>query len=325
VASSFDARQPDVAGPPEYRGFKNQLRAFIVKIPANYLVKLGRLCGSVLHFLDAPHRRIVARNLKFTHPHWTRDRIKKISRDVFQHLCITLFEFFQLAVLTEADVLKRARVVGLENLSDALQSKNGLIIVSAHLGNWEMGLQFARCFLQKPILGVAKKIRFEPFNRWVHRLRTRFGIRIIYKKGALPEMRQALRQGGILALLVDQSRRSEGVEVQFFGKKVTATPAAAFLAIRCKSPVVPVFCIREADGQLTIQIKPPLKMLRTKDLRADVQINTQMITDAVERVVRDYPEQWFWVHKRWKKYYPELYPEYLARRNRRHRVKRSRS
>jgi KDO2-lipid IV(A) lauroyltransferase len=210
------------------------------------------------------------------------------------------------------------RVIGLVNLSRALQSKNGLIIVSAHLGNWEIGLQFARCFLQKPILGVAKKIRFEPLNRWVHGLRTRFGIRIIYKKGALPEMRQTLRQGGILALLVDQSRRSEGVEVLFFGKKVTATPAAAFLAIRCKSPVVPVFCIRAADGQLTIHIQPPLEMVRTKDLRADVQANTQVITQAVERAVRDHPEQWFWVHKRWKKYYPELYPEYSARRNRRH-------
>ena len=178
-------------------------------------------------------------------------------------------------------------------------------------------MQYAACFMQKPTLGVAKKIRFQPLNHWVHKLRTRFGNEIVYKKGALPEMRQALRAGGVVAMLVDQSRRREGVDVIFFGHKVPATPAAAFLAIRCKSPVLPIFCIREADGRLTIYVDAPLKFEWSGDLRADVQTNTQLITDAVERAVRKHPAQWFWVHKRWKKYYPHLYPEYRLRRQRR--------
>ena len=289
MLSNLADRNPEPESPPRFSGSGNEPKAFIARIPPKHLVKLGRLFGSLVYFLDGPHRRIVRRNLKFTHPEWTHDKIKKISRCVFQHLSITLLEFFQLAALSEEDVLKRVRIVGLQNWTRALQSRNGLIIVSAHLGNWEIGLQYTCCLLQIPILGVAKKIRFKPLNRWVHRLRTRFGIRIIYKKGALPEMRQALRQGGILALLVDQSRRSEGVDVHFFGRKVTATPAAAFLAIRCKSPVVPIFCIRETDGQLTVHVEPPLELKRTKDLRADVQTNTQIITDAVETAVRKYP------------------------------------
>jgi KDO2-lipid IV(A) lauroyltransferase len=163
-----------------------------------------------------------------------------------------------------------------------------------------------------------------PLDRRIHRSRTRFGIRIINKKGALPEMRQTLRRGGVLGLLVDQSRRSEGVDVTFFGHKVTATPAAAFLAIRCNSLVLPIFCTREASGHLTIEVKSPLEMKRTGDIRSDVQTNTQMITDAVEKAIRKYPEQWLWVHKRWKKYNPHLYPEYQARRKRRHQKKRRR-
>ena len=223
--------------------------------------------------------------------------------------------------IVREQVLGRVRVVGLENLQKALKSKTGLILVSAHLGSWETGLLFFCCYIQQPILGVAKKIRFAPLNRWVHRLRTRFGLTIVYKKGALPEMRRMLRRGGVIGLLVDQSRRSEGVDVNFFGHRVTATPAAAFLAMRCQSPVLPLFCVRDHNGRLTVVVKPPLEMKRTGDLRSDNQTNTQLITDVVEKAIRQYPDQWFWVHKRWKKYYPELYPEYQARRKRRHRKK----
>ena len=180
-------------------------------------------------------------------------------------------------------------------------------------------MQYAACFMQKPALGVAKKIRFRPLNQWVHKLRTRFGINIIHKKGALPDMRQTLRRGGVVALLVDQSKRQEGVDVNFFGHRVPATPAAAFLSIRCKSPILPIFCIREASGQLTIHVERPIKTKWSGDLRSDVQANTQLITDAVERMIRKYPEQWFWVHKRWKKYYPHYYPKYEARKKRRQR------
>jgi KDO2-lipid IV(A) lauroyltransferase len=295
------------------------VKHIIGKIPRRHILTLGRLLGSAAYFLDVPHRRIVRRNLKFTHPDWTDDKIETISRRVFQNLGISLFEFLQLATLTREQLLGCVRMVGSENLQTALQSKNGFILVSAHLGSWETGMLWFCCYVQKPILGVAKKIRFAPLNRWVHRLRTRFGIEIVDKKGAMPEMRRMLRRGGIAGLLVDQSRRSEGVDVNFFGHKVTTTPAAAFLAIRCNCPVLPIFCIRDESGQLTVEVQSPLEMKRTGDLRSDVQANTQAITAIVEAAVRRYPDQWFWVHKRWKKYYPHLYPEYQARRERRHR------
>jgi KDO2-lipid IV(A) lauroyltransferase len=289
----------------------------IAKISHRHIVGLGKILGRVAYFLDVPHRRIVRRNLQFTHPDWTRGKVENISRRVFQNLGISFLESFQLAALSGEQVLRRVQIVGLENLQKASQNKTGFIIVSAHLGSWETGLQFACSYFQKPILGVAKKIRFAPLNRWVHRLRSRFGIKIVYKKGALPEMRRMLRQGGIVGLLVDQSRRSEGVDVQFFGHRVTTTPAAAFLAIRCKSPVLPMFCVRDDSGRLTVVVQSPLEMKRTGDLRSDVQSNTQIITDVVENAVRKYPDQWFWVHKRWKKFYPHLYPEYQLRRQRR--------
>ncbi len=319
MSSKLDARGTG------YSRLGNGLNALIVKIPQKHIVGFGKLLGRIAYLLDGSHRRIVRRNLAFAYPAWSRLKIKKTSRHIFQNFGITFFEFFQLAALSKDDILNRTRIIGQENLQCALARKKGLVIVSAHLGNWEMALQYGCCFLQQPILGVAKKIRFAPLNRWVHRLRSRLGNKIIYKKGALTEMRQTLRRGGVLVLLVDQSRRSEGVDVTFFSHKVTATPAAAFLAIRCKSPVLPIFCVRNANGRLTVEVKPPLEMKRTDDFRSDVQTNTQIITDAIEEEVREYPDQWFWMHKRWKKYYPHLYPEYQARRKRRHQRNRRRT
>jgi len=311
MATNMDERQPDDAG----RFFK----AIIGRIPHRYVVGLGKILGRTAYWLDVPHRRIVRRNLHFTYPDWPREKVAKMSQRVFQNLGISFLEFFQLSSLSREQVLERVRVKGLENLQKGLESKTGLILVSAHLGSWETGMLYVCCQVNKPIVGVVKKVRFVPLNRWVQRLRTRFGIRIVYKKGALPEMRRMLRRGGVAGLLVDQSRRSEGVEVTFFGHKVTTTPAAAFLAIRCKSPVLPLFCVRDDRGRLTVVVQSRLEMKRSGDLRSDIQANTQRITDVVEQAVRQYPDQWFWVHKRWKKYYPHLYPEYQARRERRHR------
>jgi KDO2-lipid IV(A) lauroyltransferase len=107
------------------------------------------------------------------------------------------------------------------------------------------------------------------------------------------------------------------VTVNFFGARVVTTSVAALLARRYKSPVVPVFCIRQPDGRLTIRIEPPLNLVRSKDMRADLQDNAQLMTEVVEKVVREYPRQWLWFHKRWKKFYPHLYPEYFHRRARR--------
>jgi len=319
MGSNPDDRKPSGFQRADDAGHVSE--SIIGRISHRHIVGLGRILGRAAYFLDGPHRRIAQRNLQFTHPDWTRGKAENISRRVFQNLGISFLEFFQVATLSREQVLDRVRVVGEENLQNALKSKNGLVVVSAHLGSWETGLLFFCGYVQKPILGVVKKIRFAPLNRWVLRLRSRFGIKIVEKKGAMPEMRRMLRQGGVIGLLVDQSRRSEGVEVNFFGHKVTTTPAAAFLAIRCKCPVLPIFCVRDDRGRLTVVAKPLLEMKRTGDLRSDVQANTQIITDIVEKAVRQYPDQWFWVHKRWKKYYPHLYPEYQARRKRRHESK----
>lgn len=287
-------------------------------IPKNIVCFFGKILGILIYYIDFPHRRIVIRNLKFAYPEWADEEVCRVSRKVFRNLGITILEILQMAFFSKEDFLRNIRIKGEEHLLNAVESGKGVIIISAHLGNWEAASLFSPCYFGYPVTVVVRKIESEIINRWILKLRTRFGNSRIDKEGALPEMMQTLRSGKILAMLIDQgTTKSEGVELLFYGKKVTVTPAAAMLALRCKSPVLPVFCIREEDQKLAIIIEPPVQLVRTNDLRDDLKSNTQIMTDVMEKAVRKYPDQWLWLHKRWKRFYPDLYPEYIARRNRR--------
>lgn len=282
-------------------------------MPKRHILFMGKMLGHFLYFFDVHHRRIVRRNLHFSYPGWSRSQIQRLSKRIFQNYGIIIFEVLQMAFSTREEMLSRARIEGVEIIIEALAKQKGIIVVSAHLGNWELALQYSPCYFQIPLTGVAKKLRNSTLDRLVHKFRTRFGNRIIYKKGAMPEMTRTLRQGNVLGLLMDISRRFDGVEVQFFGHKATATPAAAMLALRCKSPVIPVFSHRNQMGQLVIKVEHPIEIQRTGDLRSDLQTNTQLITDRVEQAIRKNPEQWNWILKRWKEFYPDLYPESTER------------
>ena len=263
----------------------------------------------MLFYLAVPQRRIVRRNLQFSRLQSSPKAVKRQSRRIFQHFGITILELLQMACFSKQELVSTVHIKGSENIAEALARQKGIILISAHLGNYEMAWQFVPCYLQMQMAGVAKKLPNVRLNRLVHGIRTRFGNKIIYKKGALPEMMQTLRRGAMIAILMDISRRFDGVEVNFFGRRATATPAAALLSLRCKSPIIPAFCHRAPKGALIVEIEPPIEMQRTKDLRVDLQTNTQRITDRVEHAIRRYPEQWNWMLKRWKDFYPDLYPE----------------
>jgi KDO2-lipid IV(A) lauroyltransferase len=287
-----------------------------LRVPAA-LQAAGRLLGRLAAAVDIGHRRVVRRNLRFVYPDWPPEKVRRMTREVFENMGMLAAEILAMRRMTREELLARVEKAGEEHVRQALAAERGLIVVSAHLGNWEMALQVAACYFDRPVNVVVKPMRLPAFDRWLEGFRGRLGARVVTKVGSLPEMSQALRRREVVCLLVDQSRRSEGLEVRFMGRRVTTTPAVAMLALRHRSPVVPIFCVRQASGGLRLEAAPALAFQRTGRLRDDLQVNTQRVTDAVEGAVRRYPAQWLWAHKRWKKFYPELYPEYQARRRRR--------
>jgi KDO2-lipid IV(A) lauroyltransferase len=292
------------------------MKSGVTKIPRRLVVRLGRLLGLVLYSVAIPHRRLVQRNVQFCYPQWSHRDVRDLSRRIFMNFGITLAEMFQSTFMTHEEVLNALLVEGEENFNKAFKSNRGIVIVSAHMGNWEVGLHITN-YYGKPMLGVAAKTRYGWADILLRRSRNRLGNTIIDKKGALPKITEGLRRGEVIGMLIDQSRRKHGIDVTFFGRKATASPAPALLALRCNSLVIPAFCVRRSDGRLTIQVKTPLDLTRTGDLRRDIQSNTQRMIDVVEQMVRTYPDQWFWLLKPWKVHYPELYSDWDSRRRKR--------
>jgi KDO2-lipid IV(A) lauroyltransferase len=280
------------------------LRKIFARLPVR---AAGRVIGPVIGGIDFARGNVVRRNLTFAFPELSRREVRRLRRRVFRNYGVGLLEVLQMGFLTDEQVRARVTVHGADNLRRALAAGRGVIGVSAHLGNWEIGMQAMPMFFDRPVTAVVKKFKSERVERWMAARRTRFGNSVIYKKGALSDMTRVVRQGGVLAILVDMARHKDGVDVEYFGHTATATPAPALLALRCRCPVIPAFSSREPDGRIAVSVGEPVEISRTQDLRRDLVENTQRITAAVEQAVRAHPEQWHWMMRRWKDHYPQLY------------------
>lgn len=292
-------------------------RAVATIAPAR-LHKCGQWLGRLAYRCDWRHRRIVCQNLDFVFPDWSCRQIDDLAVRVFEHFGQVLLENLQALFLSRRQFAQRIVIEGEDILTAALAQPRGCLLFSGHLGNWEFGLLAGAAILDRTALTVAKPVKLKALHRLLTRLRSRFGNRVVFKKGALQVMTKALREGETLIMLIDQGvRRTEAVTIRFFGKRTLASPAAAYLAYRCRVPVVPIFCLRTPDGGYRLKVLPPIAAVRKAALRDDIQVFTQQLMATVEAAVRRHPEQWFWFHKRWKRTYPELHPEYQVLRRRR--------
>lgn len=299
----------------------NRTGALLGGIPLPILERTGDGLGRLAYGLDRRHRRIVEQNTAFAFPQLTPLQVRQLSHRVFRHFGIMALETLQAPFLSRSQLLGRIRIENQHLLFKAMDHPRGCLIYSAHLGNWELGFMALAARLDRPVVTVAKPIKLKIANRCLTSMRSRFGNTVVIKKGAMPVLLKALRAGRTVAVLIDQGvRRTEAVEVQFLGRRTLATPAAALLALRGRMPVVPMFCTRQEGGCYAVKVQAPVTFERTGDLRRDVVVVTQSLFQALEAAIRECPEQWFWFHRRWKRTYPSVYPEYLKLR-RRKRIK----
>ncbi|HLB25859.1 MAG TPA: lysophospholipid acyltransferase family protein, partial [Nitrospirota bacterium] len=153
-----------------------------------------------------------------------------------------------------------------------------------------------------PPLGIVARPLDNPYlEEFVSRVRTRYGNAVINKTGGMKDVLRTLSSGGTVGILLDQSvKREEGTFVDFFGRPACTNKGLALLAARTKAPVVPVFARRLGPDRHEIVVGDEIPLIETGDRDADISANTQAYTKAIEDFVRRYPDQWFWMHRRWK-------------------------
>ncbi|MBU4317358.1 MAG: hypothetical protein KKF30_08795 [Proteobacteria bacterium] len=290
------------------------IKTLISNIPFLLLRGMGNILGWIAFAIDKRHRMVVKRNLRFIFPGYSHERLNRLALRVFQNTGLTFLEIIQLIFSSEDQMRKRVEILDAGNHIEALERHSRLILISAHLGNWEVPPLFWAMYFKTPLLGVVRPLDSKRLNRIMVNFRTRYGSTIIAKKSALQKLARGLRKHQSIGMLIDHDvKPSEAIKSNFLGKTVNATPSVAWLARQYNCPVVPVFCIRKPDGKLIMEINPPLNLIRTKNREEDLLVNTQIINDSISKAVLKNVDQWFWFHKRWKRYYPDLYPEETKR------------
>ena len=232
---------------------------------------------------------------------------RRIGVGAAQNACIVAAEFSRMPTLTGDKVNQLVRVIG----DDRVDRTKGAFLISAHLGNWEWMMPILMD-LGWPIAGIVRPLDYAPLNAWIEARRTSTGMHTIDKTNSGPEMIRLLKEGWIVGILADQSPREAGVPVTFFGQPCWATVAPAMIAARAKVPIHVIAIVRQPDGNYEMEFSEPIELDRSKPLRAGLVDVSQQCQDIIEQLVRNHPEQWLWLHRRWKER-PRLAREWAAK------------
>lgn len=276
------------------------LRGIFRILPHSWALVLGKQMGVLGYHLARQRKRTALENLEAAfREEKTPEEISEIARGSFEHLGMMAAEFFRFFPDKGESIRDLIHLEGEEYLKEALEKGRGALILSAHLGNWEL---VGMGWVQRgyPLAMVTKIARGRAVDEFLTNSREGAGIKVFRGRGLFRESMRHLARGGILGSVLDQNaRRSEGVFVPFFGRQACTLKSLALLARRTGAPIVPVFGYREGKHH-RIVCKPPLDPGITEDPEGDVVRWTAACAEEVEMAIRRRPEQWMWLHNRWK-------------------------
>ena len=277
----------------------------IVKVLGLLPRPLARACGSPLaqaiYLLHRRLRRVGMRNLELAFPEKSVGDRRKIVRGVFTSLGRQLAEFCRLPKYTVANISETVIYDSFENFDSAERRGKGVLFVTAHLGGWELG-SFAHSLHGHPLKIVVRPLDNPYLDRLVDRYRTLHGNSTFGKQDFARGLLEAMKHGETVGILMDQNMTPpQGVFVPFFGIAACTASGLARVAMRTDAAVVPGFTVWDsAIGKYRVHFEPAIPLVRTGDDEADTVANTAQFTRVIEEFVRRYPDQWLWVHRRWK-------------------------
>lgn len=257
--------------------------------------------AQTVYLLHFRLRQVGMRNLQMVFPEKTEAERKRILRGVFTSLGRELAELCQFPRYTPENVDQVVIYDGLENYERAYARGKGVLFLTAHFGAWELSA-FAHSLHGHRVNIVMRPMDNPYLDQLLQQYRTMHGNRVVPKDDFVRGLLAAMKAGETVGILMDTNMTPpQGVFVDFFGIKACTASGLARIALRTDAAVVPGFTIwDEAMGKYRLRFDPALELIRTGELEADIVANTQRFTKVIEDYVRRYPEQWLWVHRRWK-------------------------
>ena len=270
-------------------------------LPRGLARSLGAGVGRMVYWLLGRLRQTGMRNLELAFPQMPAEERGRILRLMYRSLGWQLAEFCRMERYTAANTAKLIRYEGLEHFLNAEARGNGVLILTGHLGAWELS-SFYHSLMGHPMGMVIRRLDNRRLDEFVNRIRCLHGNRVNHKDDFARGLLTAMRRGESVGILMDTNMTPpQGVFVDFFGVAACTASGLARMALKTGAAVVPGFLLWEAaEGRYVLHFGEELAVEATGDSESDIVALTQQCTAAIEAWVRRYPEQWLWIHRRWK-------------------------
>lgn len=240
-------------------------------------------------------RRVALKNLSFAMPQLSADEHRRIVDGVFESLARLLVALARFPSIDRSNVSEWIGYEGLEHYEGAKREGRGVLIATAHLGNWELSA-FAHALLTEPMHVMVRPLDNPLLDAIIERRRALSGNHLINKRDAARAIIKALRSNQAVGVLIDQNTAAdEGVFIDFFGKLACANSGFVKLAHRSQAPVIPGFALWDRNARRYV-----LRFYPRVAMTGDVERDTQRLHSTIEEIIREYPDQWMWIHRRWK-------------------------
>lgn len=269
-------------------------------LPRKTLNYISDCLGLLWFAIDKRHRNVVLENVSKAYPRkFTTSQLEVYAKKIFKNLASIIFEIIWFQRLSNDQLQKYIDIKGFQHLTKGHEKGKGVIVLTCHMSNFEL---LTTTLLNTDYRGfcIYRKLDFEPLDKWIHKTRERYGVKMISLGGASKEIFEILRKKGVVATLLDQNMDwYNGVWVNFFNRPACTNKGLAVLAMKTGAPVIPLFAKRIGEKYI-LEFLPEVPVQVTQDRIKDIEINTQNFTLAIELMARHCPEQYFWVHNRWK-------------------------
>jgi Kdo2-lipid IVA lauroyltransferase/acyltransferase len=270
-------------------------------LPRSLARKLAAGAARVLLFLMPKLRKTAVFNLKLAFPEWTESQRRIVLKRMTRNLGWMAAEFARLPQYTKKNIEEAVVLDGHENFLAGQNRGKGVLYLTGHIGAWELS-SYAHALYGFPLHYMARPLDNAPLDALVNRYRGGSGNKPIYKNEAARMMLRVLKDAGTVGVLADQNTMpEEGVFVKFFGVPACTTTGIARVALHTDAAVIPGYAFWDENlRKYRLRFEPPVELIRTGDAQRDVLENTQRFADVIEGIIRKYPEQWVWIHARWK-------------------------
>jgi len=276
------------------------LSYFTGLIGLNLSRKFSFLIAFLFYYFIPIRKKTVFENLINAFPEYSKSKIKEIAFDSYRSFSIALIEILYMPFITKDEMENMVQCDNSDLIIERFNERNGIILLSAHYGNWEYVAASVSLQVQIPFKVVIKPQRNPFVTKWLNKVRTNWKNEVVSLGISIRQIYKELKEKNIVAMVADQRGPAEGIRVNFFGRKVSIYPGPAIMSLKTNAPIIYGINVRQPDYKYKTHLFEVDKSNLPEDEEEKIIELSQRHASYLEKVIRENPEQWLWMHKLWK-------------------------